>query len=63
MNLQMLFNIKNVHIEILTYINDDSVNINMNLIELIIIQRVRVRKYVEKRSFLNFLIFITVTVI
>ena len=48
MNLQMLFNIKNVHIKILTYINDDNVNTDMNLIELMITQRVRVKKYVEK---------------
>ena len=63
MNLQMLFNTESVHTEILTYINDGSVNTDMNLIELMIIQRVRVRKYVEKRNFSNFLIFTTVTVI
>ena len=33
----MLFNTENMYIKILTYINDDNVNINMNLIKLIII--------------------------
>ena len=34
MNLKMLFNTENIHIEVLTYINDDDVNDNMNMIKL-----------------------------
>ena len=37
MNLKMLFNIKNIYIKILTYINDDDIDDNMNIIKLIII--------------------------
>ena len=37
-----------MYIKILMYINNNDININMNLIKLIITQRVRVKKYVKK---------------
>ena len=59
----MLFNTENIYIEILTYINDDDVNDNMNMIKLITVQRVRDKKYVKNLNFSNYLIFIKITVI